>query len=164
MSRKDNIDAIRGKGKRVGQGFQIDLHFFLYPEGTKSRATPYLIFGLPGAEPSESLSCTSAEQLWETFMQIGAMPADEKPTSVEATRQAILNDVLAGKVRVEEVGEVTLGEIAQGDLVRHRDGKLRLAVAKLDSGWKLAELTGDRVLSGWATTTRVTLMKLVPAS
>ena len=163
MSRQENIAAIRAAGKEAGQGFLLPLVFRIYAEGSKSHRNPYVLFGLEGAPAGANLSCHSEGSLWQTLMAIGASPEPEAKSVEEEMADTLSDAMFESGTHLVEDGEVALDEIAVGDIVKHRDGKHRLAVARLDSGWKLRELRTGKELSGWAYTTKVTRMKVVPA-
>ena len=161
MGRFNNIAAMAAAGGFPGQGFLGRFDIRIYAQGSQSHGHPYVILGLPGNPPGANLSCHSPEKLWETLMLIGARPLSGPESFGEEDRVALLNELSFGHLVLVEEGEGRLGDLQPGDLALHRDGKVRVAVVRLQAGWRMMELHTGKELSGWAYSTSVTCVRIV---
>ena len=88
-------------------------------------------------------------------MQIAARP-DLEPNEPfgEEDRLALLDALSFGQLKLVEVSKGRLGDLQPGDVALHQDGKLRVAIMRLQAGWRMMELHTGKQLSGWAYSTR----------
>lgn len=160
MSHAEKLAAIRAAGKEAGQGFSVPLDVRVYATGSKSHTTPYVIVGPVGGVPGDNIACYTAEALWNVLFAIPVKP-EVKTLFSEEQRKALVNSILAGDVQLEVDRQVKLGELQPGDITRHADGKLRIAISLQKQGWRMMELATGKMLNRWHLTTNATLMRQV---